>query len=62
MPTIYVPRVLGGTLILTTGGPTSPVPTMVCQVTFRDGETKAKFRDGETQTTFRDGQAKAGGR
>lgn len=56
MTTIYVPRVFGGTLILTvTPPPPSNLATVLVVATFRDGNEAAGFRDGEAQATFRDG-------
>lgn len=45
--TIYVPRVFGGTLILTiTPPPSTPIPTIFIIANFRDGNIRATFRDG----------------
>lgn len=63
MTTLYVPRVFGGTLILTVAPPpASPVPTLTVTATFRDGQQEATYRDGTQEATHRDGTANTGGR
>ncbi len=53
--TIYVPRTMGGTLILTVPAPI-PGPTLEITAVFRDGNDTAVFRDGVSAlATFRDG-------
>ena len=49
MTIIYVPRVGGGTLILTVTTQTSTIPNAQVIVTFRDGEAKVTYRDGQVQ-------------
>ena len=49
MTIIYVPRVFGGTLILTVTTQTSIVPNAQVVVTFRDGEARVTYRDGQVQ-------------
>lgn len=61
--TIYVPRVFGGTLIITVGPPPpSVLPVLVVTATFRDGKTTVVHRDGKTTATHRDGIVTTGGR
>lgn len=47
MAIIYVPRVLGGTLILQSGTPTPPSGVTLVQAKARDGQVQAKARDGK---------------
>lgn len=56
---IYVPRIGGGTLILT---PAPSGVTLVVQAVFRSGASTSVFRDGKTPPLFRDGKATPGGR
>lgn len=58
--TIYVPRVFGGTIILTIGPVVGPVPTLVVPASFRSGVVSASFRDGEQEALYRDGSQGAG--
>jgi hypothetical protein len=45
MSIIYVPRVFGGTLILTITPPSAPLPTVFIVATFEDGIIQADFED-----------------
>lgn len=59
----YVPRVLGGTIILNIAPPPpSTVPTLIVPAVFRSGEVQATYRDGEQQAIYRNGQVTSGGR
>lgn len=60
--TLTVPRVFGGTLIITYTPATSPVPTLQVTAVFRSGQTEAMYRDGKQTATYRDGTVTAGGR
>ena len=60
---IFVPRVGGGTLILTVSPPpASTLPTLIVPAVFRSGEQQATYRSGEQQATHRNGEVQAGGR
>lgn len=48
MAQLTVPRVLGGTLILTAGPVQAALPTTYVAAIFRDGRQQALHRDGET--------------
>lgn len=54
MPVIvYVPRVFGGTLILSSvppPPPTSLIPTLLVVARFRSGEQPAQYRSGQVKT------------
>lgn len=55
--TIFVPRVWGGTLILTAAPPpVSALPTLVVVATFRSGEQTAMCRSGEQGASYRAGE------
>jgi hypothetical protein len=43
MSIIYVPRVFGGTLILTITPPSAPLPTVFVVAYFEDGNIQANF-------------------
>lgn len=61
--TLTIPRVWGGTLILTIAPPPpSTLPTLVVPAVFRSGQVEATYRDGKQEATHRDGTATAGGR
>lgn len=60
---LFVPRVWGGTLILTIAPPPpSTIPTLMVPAAFRSGEVQATYRNGEQQATSRNGQVQSGGR
>lgn len=63
MTVVMVPRVFGGTLILTVAPPpASPVPTLQVTAVFRDGKVESLHRDGKQEALHRDGVIPAGGR
>jgi hypothetical protein len=52
MTVIYVPRVFGGTLILTITPLSTPLPTVFVIADFVDGNIQADFNDGNIQANF----------
>lgn len=61
MPTIYVPRTGGSTLILTITAQVTVTPLTPVVATARDGIVKATARDGVVVASCRDGIVKARG-
>lgn len=60
--TLTVPRVFGGTLLITYTPATSPVPTLQLTAVFRSGQVEGTYRSGQQEATYRDGNVTAGGR
>jgi hypothetical protein len=55
MPVTYVPRVFGGTIILTTSGSAGVANPLSVNAYGRDGKVTATARDGKVTATARDG-------
>lgn len=59
---LTVPRVGGGTLLITYTPATSPVPALQITAVFRSGQVESVHRSGQQEVTYRDGTVTAGGR
>lgn len=62
MTVLTIPRVFGGTLLLTPPSQVSTLPTLLVAATFRDGAVNVLHRDGEQKVVHRDGIVQEGGR